>query len=126
MFCGPALIFAFAEFCRRRMPAGTPALLVAGYAEAIVGVFEAWGDAAAGGASGDADVVAPGAAARRAAGACCRASRIFFWVGGIVVGFVPVGAPLVDVLAHFVEAVGIRIGALNGIGAVDPTQVVIE
>src|SRR5271170_5461915 len=108
------------------MPAETPALLVAGYAEAVVGVLEAWRDAGAGRAAGDADVMAPGSASRAAARAFRRAARIFLPVLGIVSRVVPIGAPLVNVLTHFVEAVGIRIRSLDGIGAVNPAQMVIE
>jgi len=77
-------------------------------AEAVVGVVEVGRDAGAGGAAGDFDVMAPTSAA---GGFARRASRADFGAGGIaiegsgvVIRIVPVAAPLVDVVAHVIEA----------------------
>src|ERR1039458_6124161 len=90
-------------------------------AEAVVGVAKFWWDAAARGAAGELDVVAPGAASRRAAEAVLRTARILRGRGGVVRGSVPIATPLVHVLAHVEQAVAIRLAEADGFGAVMPT-----
>ena len=80
---------------------------IAGQAEAVVGVVEVGRDAGAGGAAGDFDVMAPGSAAGGFALAYSQArfgaAGIAVGRGGVVVGIVPVAAPLVDVVADVVR-----------------------
>src|SRR5271170_3806136 len=79
---------------------------VAGHAESVVGIVELWRDAGSGGASGNFHVMAPGAATRGFALALLRAAWIAIGRNGIVVGIVPVAAPLVNVVAHVMQAQG--------------------
>src|ERR1035441_5000817 len=76
-------------------------------AEAVVGVAKFWWDAAARGAAGELDVVAPGAASRRAADAVRGALRVHGGRDGVPGRIVPIAAPLVNVLAHVEQAVAI-------------------
>ena len=73
---------------------------VSGYAETVVGVLEAWGDAGAGGAARYFNVMAPRTAAGGAAGTFSGAAGISFQAFRIIFRVVPIDAPLVDVLAH--------------------------
>src|SRR5450759_2382457 len=90
-------------------------------AEAVVGVAEIGGDAAARGATGELDVVPPRAASGRAADAVRGASRVLGGRGGVVGRVVPIAAPLVNVLAHVKQAVTIRLALADGFGTVTPT-----
>src|SRR4051812_43123244 len=94
--------------------------LVTGEAEAVVGVVELGWDAGAGGAFRDFDVVAPGASAGGAAGARSGAGGILFGGVSIVVGREPVAAPLVNVLAQFVEAIDVGRRLADGFGSGEP------
>src|SRR4051794_16504503 len=84
---------------------GGPGLLR--YAEAVVGVAEIGWDAAAGGAAGEFDVMAPGSSSRGSARSVWRALRVVFRGGRVIQRVVPISAPLVHVLAHVIQAVGI-------------------
>src|ERR1035438_9488034 len=92
-----------------------------GDAEAVVGVAELRGNAAAGGAAGHLDVVAPGAAAGGAARAGGWALGIVRWRNGIVKRVVPIAAPFVNVDAHIIEAVAIGLGLGDRFGTVPET-----
>src|ERR1035437_7808599 len=69
-------------------------------AEAVVGVAKFWWDAAARGAAGELDVVAPGAASRRAADAVRGALRVHGGRDGVPGRIVPIAVQLVNELAH--------------------------
>src|ERR1019366_3335601 len=90
-------------------------------AEAVVGVAESGGDAAARGATGELDVVAPRAASGRAADAVRGALRVLGVCDGIVRRIVPIAAPFVNVLAHVEEAVSVGLALANGFGTITPT-----
>src|ERR1035437_7964389 len=90
-------------------------------AEAVVGVAEIGGDAAARGATGELDVVPPRAASGRAPDAVRGASRVLGGRGGVVGRVVPIAAPFVNVLAHVKQAVTIRLALADGFGSVAPT-----
>src|ERR1035437_1922220 len=90
-------------------------------AEAVVGVTEIGGDAAARGASGELDVVPPCAASGRAADAVRGALRVHGGRGGVVGRIVPIAAPLVNVLAHVEEPVSVGLALADGFGAITPT-----
>ena len=94
-------------------------------AEAVVGEGSVGGDAAAGGAGGDFQQVAPGATAGGAAHACFSTGGIAGRRGEVVVGRIPVGAPLVDEIGHVVEAVRVRWIAADAIGALDVVSAVV-
>jgi hypothetical protein len=88
------------------------ALEIAGYAESVVGVLEIWRDAGAGGAASDFNVMAPrssaGGFALRLHRALLRAARVALGRDCVVVGVVPVAAPLVNVVADIVKAERVR------------------
>src|SRR5258708_26485622 len=84
--------------------------------EPIVRVLELRWDAGAGRAARHLDVVTPGAAAGGAPLAGFRAARIALERHRVVVGRVPVAAPLVHVVAHVEEAVCVGFGAADGFG----------
>src|SRR5260370_10492023 len=92
-------------------------LYVAGDAEPIVRILELRWDAGAGCAARHLDVVTPGAASGSAPLAGFAAAWIPLGRHRIVVGCIPVAAPLVHVVAHVVEAVCGRLGATDGFGA---------
>jgi len=104
-------------------------LEIARHAETIIGVLKFGGDAGAGGAAGDFDVVAPGASAGGFALADIRArfgaAGIAVGRGGVVVGIVPVAAPFVDVVAEVVKAEGIGGVAGDGLGSGLPASGVV-
>src|ERR1700730_15706652 len=99
-------------------------------AEAVGGVVEVRRDAGAGGAAGDFDVMTPGTSAGglalRASRAGFGAARIAIGGSGVEIGIIPVAAPLVDVVAHVIEAeivggvagdrLGFRVALRGGIG----------
>src|ERR1019366_908982 len=100
---------------------GTPALRVASYAEAVVGVVEFWRDAGTGATAGHFDLVAPGASAGGLALRLHRgligAARVAFGRDGVVVGVVPVAAPFMDVVANVVQAESVGGVASDRLGA---------
>src|SRR5262249_43732222 len=89
-------------------------------AESIIRVTEVWRDAAPSRAAGDLDVVAPGAAARCLALARGRAGRVVRGRVLVVALVVPVGAPLVNVLADVVKAVTVGRGCCDRLGTFAP------
>ena len=84
-----------------------PALQIACHSKAVVSVLKFGGDAGAGGAAGDFDVVTPGTSAGGLAWwlqwALVWAFGIPLWRDRIVVWIVPIVAPFVDVVADVVE-----------------------
>src|SRR5260370_8492553 len=74
-------------------------------------------DAGAGCAARHFAVVTPGAASGRAPPAGFGAAWIPLGRHRIVVGCIPVAAPLVHVVAHVVEAVCVRLAPTDGFGA---------
>src|ERR1039457_4351512 len=89
--------------------------------EAIVGVAEIGGNAAAGGTTRVLDVVPPCSASRRAAGSALAALRVYRGRPAVIRRVVPIGAPFVNVLAHLEEAVPVGLAMAGGFGAVPPT-----
>src|SRR5258708_371371 len=92
-------------------------LYVAGEAETISRVLELRGDAGGGRAARDLEVVTPGTAAGSAPFAGFGAPWIALGRHCVVIGRVPVAAPLVHVVAHVEEAVYVLFGAAYGLGA---------
>src|ERR1035437_1985992 len=90
-------------------------------AEAVVGVAEIGGDAAARGVTGELELMPPGAASGRAADAVRGALRIDGVRGGVVGRVVPIAAPFVNVLAHVEEPVSVGLALADGFGSVAPT-----
>src|ERR1019366_4015215 len=90
-------------------------------AEAVVGVAEIGGDAAARGATGELDVVPPGAASGRASDAARGALRVHGGRDCVVGRIVPIAAPFVNVLAHVEEPVSVGLALADGFGAITPT-----
>src|SRR5437588_9544112 len=88
--------------------AGGDAGATTGHAEAIVGIMEFWRDAGTSGAACDFDVMAPGASAGRSALAGFRATRVSFRRNCVIVGLVPIAAPLVNVFRNVVQTESIR------------------
>ena len=86
-------------------------------AEAVVGVAEIGGDAAARGTTRELDVVPPRAASGRASDAVRGASRVLGGRGGVVGRIVPIAPPLVNVLAHVKEAVTVGLTLADGFGS---------
>ena len=92
----------------------------AGHAEAVVRAAEFGWDAAARGAAGNFDLVAPSASARSAARASRRSLRIVDRRHRVVSRVVPVGAPFVHVLAHIVKPETIGRGGAHRLGSPQP------
>src|ERR1017187_7551817 len=89
--------------------------------EAIVGLAEIGGNAAAGGTTRVLDVVPPCSASRRAAGSALAPLRVYRGRPAVIRRVVPIGAPFVNVLAHVEEAVPVGLAMADGFGAVPPT-----
>src|ERR1700682_816635 len=85
---------------------------IAGDAEAVIGVLEFGRDAGTGGAACDLDLMAPGTSAGSLALAELEAAWIAPGRHRIIVGIVPVAAPLMDVVANIVEAE--KVGGVTG------------
>src|SRR5258708_9399939 len=85
---------------------------IAGDAEAVIGVLEFGRHAGTGGAARDLDLMAPGTSAGGLALAELEAAWIALGRHRIIVGIVPVAAPLVDIVANIVEAE--KVGGVTG------------
>src|SRR5215469_4185922 len=95
-------------------------LPVAGETKSVVGVLKLGGNAGAGGAACDFDVMAPGASTGGFTVARVRAGWVALGRDRIIVRLVPVAAPLVHVLADVVKAEGVGRVTGDPIGSVLP------
>src|ERR1700740_1507009 len=106
---------------RWRQGGGTWQLHIAREAEPVGGVVEVGRDAGAGGAAGNFDVMTPrsptGGFAFADRGRKFGAAWIALRRSSVVVGIVPVAAPLVNVVADVIEAEGVGGVAGDGLGA---------
>lgn len=109
---------------------GVRALRLAGnsanHAKAIIRVFELRRDAGSSRASRHLDLVPPRASARSFSLAILRSSRVPVRRNCIVFGPKPVAAPLVNVLAHFKQAITVRLRVPYWLRTGLPAAVVAE
>src|ERR1700722_16653850 len=95
---------------------------LAGDAETVVGVLEFGRDAGACRTARDLNVVAPGTAARGFAAAARRPLRVARGRDFVIARIVPVGTPLVDVVADVEESVSVRRVRPGGLGTIVPAR----
>src|SRR5271155_1649396 len=104
---------------------GTPALHFGGDAKAVIAILKFRRDAGAGGAARDFHVMAPRSAARGFALAVVGSAWIVVGRDDVVVGIVPIAAPLMDVVANVVESEGVGGVAGDGFGSGLPARGVV-
>src|SRR5258707_5263818 len=107
------------------VPSRAPTLQIASDAEAVVGILQLRGNAGAGSAARHLHMMAPRTAARAAARAGFGPRGISFGRARIVVGRVPVAAPLVHVFADIKQAKRIGWVLRHRLWASPPTGFVI-
>src|SRR5579863_3960702 len=104
----------------------TPALQIAGYAKAVVGVLEFRRDTGTRRAAGDFHVMPPRPSTRRFALPASWAARIPLGRTRVIIRIVPVTAPFVDIVTNVVNAEGVGSVARDRLRASLPARCIVR